>query len=125
MKFFRCDLCGNVVEVIKDSHMPMSCCGENMTEIIPGTVDASHEKHVPVYVVEGTLVTVNVGAKDHPMTDAHYIEWIMIETNKGVYRKFLTPADKPRAEFSLCKDEKVINVYEYCNMHGLWKAQNY
>lgn len=121
MKFFKCEVCGNMVELIKASGAPMSCCGQNMTELIPGTVDASLEKHVPVYTVEGNLVDVNVGSVDHPMIPEHYIEWVAIETKFGFQRKNLNPGEAPHAVFALVDGDEVVTVYEYCNLHGLWK----
>jgi superoxide reductase len=93
-----------------------------MTELIPGTTDAAQEKHVPAVTVEGNKVSVKVGSVEHPMTDAHYIQWIVIETDKGCQMKKLTPQDKPEAEFLLLDGEKLVGTYEYCNLHGLWKA---
>jgi len=122
MKFFVCKVCGNLVEMIRESGAPMSCCGQNMTELIPGTSDGATEKHVPVCTVDGNKVTVTVGSVEHPMLEEHYIQWIVIETEKGVQRKNLKPGDKPCAEFILTEGDKVVGVYEYCNLHGLWKA---
>ncbi|MCR5292085.1 MAG: desulfoferrodoxin [Eubacterium sp.] len=122
MKFFVCEKCGNLVEMIKESGAPMSCCGQNMTELIAGTSDGAAEKHVPVYTVDGNKVTVTVGSVEHPMLEAHYIEWIVVETAKGAQRKNLNPGDKPVAEFELTDDDSVVAVYAYCNLHGLWKA---
>ena len=123
MKFFKCDICGNFVEMIKESGAPMTCCGQKMTELIPGTSDGALEKHVPVCSINENSVEVKVGKVNHPMMDTHYIEWIVLETNKGVYRKSLQPGDEPKAEFCLTNGETVINVYAYCNLHGLWKAE--
>lgn len=100
----------------------MSCCGQHMTELIPGTIDASVEKHVPVYTVEGNLVHVNVGEVDHPMVPEHYIEWIALETKSGTQRKKLNPGEAPRATFALVDGDEVVAAYEYCNLHGLWKG---
>ena len=122
MKFFVCEKCGNLVEMIKESGAPMSCCGQNMTELIPGTSDGAAEKHVPVYTVDGNKVTVTVGSVEHPMLEAHYIEWIVVETAKGAQRKNLNPGDEPVAEYELTDDDSVVAVYAYCNLHGLWKA---
>ncbi len=122
MKFFICEHCKNIVEVIQSSGVPMKCCGQNMTELIPGTVDAAVEKHVPVVSIEGNLVTVKVGEVTHPMLDEHYIQWIYLETDKGVQRKNLTPGEAPEVVFALAEDEKPLAAYEYCNLHGLWKA---
>ncbi len=122
MKFFVCEVCGNFVEMIKESGAPMSCCGQKMKELIPGTSDGAVEKHVPVCKVDGNKVTVSVGSVEHPMTPEHYIEWIAIETAKGEQRKVLKPEDKPCAEFELSADDSVVAAYAYCNLHGLWKS---
>ena len=121
-KFYRCNHCGNIVAFVKDSGVPVVCCGENMTEIIPGTVDASLEKHVPVYSVEGNIVRVSVGAVEHPMLQEHFIEWVSIQTKQGNQRKELSPGEKPEVCFALCEGDEVEAVYAYCNLHGLWKA---
>ena len=101
----------------------MMCCGQKMTEVIPGTSDGAAEKHVPVFTVEGNKVTVTVGSVEHPMAEEHYIEWIVVETAKGTQRKALNPGDKPTAVFALTEDDSVVAVYAYCNLHGLWKAE--
>lgn len=121
-KFYVCKHCGNIVEKIKDAGVPILCCGEKMTEIIPGTTDAAAEKHVPVYTVEGNAVTVSVGSVAHPMLPEHYIEWIVLETKQGTQRKFLVPGEKPEAKFALCDGDQVIAAYAFCNLHSLWKA---
>ena len=92
-----------------------------MTEIVPGTVDAAFEKHVPVYTVEGNLVKVNVGALEHPMMQEHFIEWVSLQTKQGNQRKALHPGDKPEVTFAICDGDAVEAVYAYCNLHGLWK----
>ena len=120
--FYRCNHCGNIVAFVKASGVPVVCCGEKMTEIIPGTVDASREKHIPVWSVEGNIVHVTVGSVEHPMLPEHYIEWISIETKQGNQRKELHPGEKPEACFALCEGDEVEAVYAYCNLHGLWKA---
>ena len=122
MKFFVCEKCGNFVGMIKESGVPMMCCGQKMTELIPGTSDGAAEKHVPVYTVEGRKVSVAVGSVEHPMADVHYIEWIALETVKGAQRKVLHTGEAPVAEFALTEDDSVVAVYAYCNLHGLWKA---
>ena len=93
-----------------------------MTRIVPGTSDGAHEKHVPVYTVENNIVTVTVGAVEHPMTQAHYIEWISLQTSAGNQRKLLKPGDAPKACFALCEGETVEAVFAYCNLHSLWKG---
>ncbi|MGN0422530.1 MAG: desulfoferrodoxin family protein [Lachnospiraceae bacterium] len=123
MKFYVCEHCGNFVGMIKDAGVPMMCCGQKMTELIPGTSDGAAEKHVPVFFVEGNKVTVTVGSAEHPMAEEHYIEWIAVETVKGAQRKALNPGDKPSAVFALTEDDAVVAVYAYCNLHGLWKAE--
>lgn len=120
--FFKCIHCGNIIAFVKDSGVPVICCGEKMTELVPGTVDASHEKHVPVYIVDENTVHVKVGATEHPMLPEHFIEWISIQTKQGNQRKELYPNGKPEARFALCEGDEVEAVYAYCNLHGLWKA---
>jgi superoxide reductase len=121
-KFFICKHCGNLVGMIHDSGVTMVCCGEEMTELVPGVVDASREKHVPVIKIDGNRVTVEVGSVEHPMLPEHYIMWIYLETEHGGQRKALKPGDAPRAVF-LLEDDKPVAAYEYCNLHGLWKAE--
>lgn len=120
--FFICKHCGNLVGMVHNSGVPMVCCGENMTALTANTVDAAKEKHVPVITVSGTTVTVKVGTVEHPMTAEHWIQWVYLETAKGGQRKCLNPGEKPEVTFSLTADDKVIAAYEYCNLHGLWKA---
>ncbi|MBZ4670517.1 MAG: Desulfoferrodoxin [Oscillospiraceae bacterium] len=120
-RFFICKHCGNIIGMLHDSGVPMSCCGEQMTELIPNTTDAAHEKHVPVVTVEGNKVSVKVGSVEHPMTAEHFIAWIYLETKHGGQRRALNPGEKPEAVFELADDE-AIAAYAYCNLHGLWKA---
>ena len=121
LKFYKCKHCGNIIAVVKASGAPISCCGEKMTEIVPGTTDAAVEKHVPVVEIKDGKVIVTVGEVAHPMAPEHYIEWIAISTDQGNQRKILEPGDKPRACFALCDGEKFEAAYAYCNLHGLWK----
>ncbi len=118
-KFFRCKHCGNLIGMIHDSGAPITCCGEHMQELVANSTDAATEKHVPVVTVDGDTVHVTVGSVEHPMTEAHYIQWIYLKTEKGGQRQCLTPSDKPQASFKLI-DDKPVAVYEYCNLHGLW-----
>lgn len=121
-KFYICSHCGNIIAKVKDVGVPVMCCGQKMTEIIPGTTEASQEKHIPVYQVEGNIVTVRVGAVDHPMTAEHLIEWVSLQTKQGNQRKILAPGQEPVVRFALCEGDEVEAVYAYCNLHGLWKA---
>lgn len=121
-KYFICEHCGNIITMVRDKGVPVVCCGEKMKEIIPGTTDAAVEKHVPVYEVNGNIVTVTIGSVEHPMLEEHYIEWIAVETNQGVLRKYLKPGQAPKAVFALADGEQVEAVLEYCNLHSLWKA---
>ena len=121
-KFYVCSHCGNIIAKVKDVGVPVMCCGQKMTEIIPGTTEASHEKHIPVYQVEGNIVTVRVGAVDHPMAPEHFIEWVSLQTKQGNQRKLLSAGQEPVVRFALCEGDEVEAVYAYCNLHGLWKA---
>ena len=121
-KFYICEHCGNIIAKLKDTGVPVMCCGQKMTEIIPGTTDASQEKHVPVYTVEGNVVTVTVGAVEHPMQPEHYIEWVSLQTKQGNQRKLLLPGEAPKVCFAICEGDEVEAVYAYCNLHSLWKA---
>ena len=122
-KYLRCKVCGNIVEVVNESGVPMMCCGQKMEEIIPGTVEASVEKHVPVYEIKGNEVHVSVGSVDHPMIPEHYIEWVSIQTKQGSQRKYLTPNHEPKVIFQLVEGDELESVYAYCNLHGLWKVE--
>ena len=121
-KFYICEHCGNLIEIVNDAGVPVVCCGKKMTRLEPGTVDASHEKHIPVVNVEANTVTVSVGSVEHPMTEEHSILWVSLQTDKGTQRKYLEVGKAPVVKFE-CKDEKPLAVYAYCNLHGLWKAE--
>lgn len=122
IKFYICEKCGKIIGVINPTAVPTMCCGEAMKPLVPGTVDASLEKHVPVATVEGNLVKVRIGSVDHPMLEEHSIKWVYLQTDKGGQRKNLEVGSAPYVEFALTADEKPVAVYEYCNLHGLWKA---
>ena len=122
MKFYVCEHCGNIMTLVKDSGVPVMCCGQKMTLLVPGTTDGALEKHVPVVEVQGNMVTVRVGSVEHPMLPEHFIQWIALETNEGSQIKHLQPGQAPQAVFALREEEKVESVYVYCNLHGLWKA---
>ena len=119
-KFYICKHCGNMIGMIKSSGVNVVCCGDPMTELNPNSTEAAQEKHVPVVVVDGATVKVTVGSVLHPMTEEHHIAWIYLETEQGGQRKKLAVGSKPEAEFALAGGDKVVGVYEYCNLHGLW-----
>ena len=121
-KFYICAHCRNIAEMVYDTDIPLGCCGDEMKELVPNTVEASGEKHIPAVTVEGNTVTVNVGSIDHPMQDVHYIEWVQLVTEQGIQRKVLTPGQAPKVVFTLV-DDKPLAVYAYCNLHGLWKTE--
>ena len=121
-KFYICEHCGNIVGMIHNSGVPMMCCGQKMTKLEAGVVEASHEKHIPVVTVEGNTVRVNVGSVTHPMSEEHHIAWIYLQTNRGGQRKCLAVTGAPEVTFALA-DETPVAVYAYCNLHGLWKAE--
>jgi len=121
-RFFICKHCGNMIGALVNKGGPLSCCGEKMTELVPNTVEASTEKHLPVVTVSGSNVSVAVGSAAHPMEEAHHIEFVYIETERGGQRKQLKVGEKPAVEFSL-KDDKPVAVFAYCNLHGLWRTE--
>ena len=121
-KFYICEHCGNLVEVVQDGKVNPVCCGQKMKKLEAGVVEASREKHIPAVAVNENVVNVFVGSVEHPMSEEHSIEWIYLETDKGAQRKDLKPGDAPAASFVLA-GEKPIAVYAYCNLHGLWKAE--
>lgn len=123
MKVFKCTKCGNMISYLNKDACDVKCCGETMVEVVPNTTDAAGEKHVPVIEINGNIVTVKVGSVEHPMMDAHYIQWIVLETEQGRQRKELKPGAAPEATFALVDGDKAVAAYEYCNLHGLWKAE--
>lgn len=117
---YKCEVCGNIVEVLHSGRGELNCCGKPMTAMVENTVDAAKEKHVPVIEkIEGG-VKVRVGEVAHPMEEKHWIEWIEIIAGGKVYRQFLNPGEAPEASFDIVADN--ITAREYCNMHGHWKA---
>lgn len=123
MKFYICKHCKNLVTLLHESGVPMMCCGEKMTKLVPGTSDGAFEKHVPAVSVDGNTVTVKVGEVEHPMLENHYIQWVVLETKKGAQIHYLKPGEKPEAVFALAEGDEAIAAYEYCNLHGLWKKE--
>ncbi|MDH5754874.1 MAG: desulfoferrodoxin [Candidatus Bathyarchaeota archaeon] len=119
-QIYRCNICGNIVEVLHAGVGQLVCCGQPMELLTEKTEDVGLEKHVPIIEKVGNKVKVKVGSVPHPMEQKHYIEWIEIIADGRVYRKFLKPRDKPEAEFEITADK--IEAREYCNIHGLWKS---
>lgn len=120
-KFYKCNTCGNVITKVVDSKVPVVCCGKPMTELVPNTVDAATEKHVPVVTwLDDKRIKVEVGSVAHPMLDEHHISFIYVETLDGGIRVDLK--DKPEAVIYV-GDTKPVAVYEYCNLHGLWMTK--
>ena len=121
-KFFICKHCGNLIGFIDSKGVPLTCCGEKMTELVPNTVEASAEKHLPVITSSGNSIIVQIGSVPHPMEDAHHLSFVYLETEQGGQRKCLQAGAEPKAEFCLVNDTPVA-VYAYCNQHGLWKKE--
>ncbi|MFZ5975805.1 MAG: desulfoferrodoxin [Bacillota bacterium] len=120
-KFFRCNVCGNIVGLIHEGGGELVCCGQPMELLVANTTDASKEKHVPAATREGTKLTVQVGSMPHPMLPEHYIQWIAVSQDNRMQRVSLNPGDAPAAEFIIAEGPAI--VYEYCNLHGLWKTE--
>lgn len=121
--FYKCSLCGNIVEMIDISGRPLTCCGKEMELLVANTTDGASEKHVPVYDFEQCRVYIQVGSVSHPMSEEHHIEWIELVTDRGIQRKRIYPKEKPTIWFFLGKNEKPLAVYAYCNLHGLWMTE--
>ena len=121
-KFFICKLCGNLVGMVENRGVPLVCCGEKMVELVPNTVEASVEKHLPAVTVAGDTMTAQVGSALHPMEEGHHIAFIYVETENGGQRKRLKIGAQPKAAFCFA-DDKPVAVYAYCNLHGLWKTE--
>ncbi len=121
-KFYLCERCGNLVGLINNGGGQLVCCGQKMTKLEAGVVEASREKHIPVIEIANGAVCVSVGAVTHPMSAEHNIGWIYLETNKGGQRKCLSPDEAPVAVFALSDGEVPVAAYAWCNLHGLWKA---
>ena len=120
MKFYRCDHCGNIVTFVHSAGVPVMCCGQKMTELVPGTVDAAVEKHVPVVEVNGTRVEVKVGSVAHPMLPEHYIQIIAAVSGNKVTFQLPKPGDEPVLKVG---SSEPVTAYEYCNLHGFWKGE--
>lgn len=120
MKIYRCNICNNILVTINDSGVVPYCCNSEMEVLVPQDIESLNEKHIPIISIDGCKVTIEV---NHVMEEKHYIQTIILETNKGYYIKNLRPSELPIASFKLCKEEMPINAYEYCNIHGLFKKE--
>ena len=120
LEIYKCDLCGNIVEVVHPSDGTLVCCDQPMTLMTENTVDAAKEKHVPVIEKTASGIKVKVGDVAHPMEEKHYIEWIEVIADGTSYMKFLNPGEAPEAEFEISVSQ--VTAREYCNIHGLWKS---
>jgi superoxide reductase len=121
LEVYKCEICGNIVEMLHEGKGELVCCGQPMKLFSENSVDAAHEKHVPVIEKTATGYKITVGSVAHPMEEKHYIEWIELIADGKAYRKFLKAGDSPEAEF--CIDAATITARAYCNLHGLWKAE--
>ena len=122
MKFYQCTICGQIAAIVKETGVPLVCCGQEMNELIPGSVDASVEKHVPMIEIDGDKIFVTVGSTPHPMTKEHHIEWVSLQSRFGNQRKALKPGMDPKVCFRVCEGDEILAVYAYCNLHGFWNA---
>lgn len=122
MEVYKCELCGNIVEVLHGAAGALACCGQDMKPVKENTVDASKEKHVPVIEKTEKGIKVKVGSVPHPMEEKHFIEWIELIADGKVFREFLKPGQPAEATFCLCFTPATLAAREYCNLHGLWKA---
>ena len=121
IKLYKCAHCGNIAIKVVDSGVPLVCCGEPMEELVAGAVDGAFEKHVPAVTVEGSLVKVDVGSVTHPMTAEHFIQWVVVETERDALIHWFHPEEAPEVVFALAEGQTAKAVYAYCNLHGLWK----
>lgn len=122
-EFYICKHCGNLIEMVEKSGVPIKCCGENMTRLEPNTSGAAVEKHMPAVKKENNKILVEVGSVEHPMAAEHLINWIVLETKQGAQKKVLAAGAAPKAEFEVPAGDEAVAVYAYCNLHGLWKAE--
>ena len=120
LQVYKCEICGNIVEVLHEGQGQLVCCGKPMTLLTENATDASKEKHVPVMEKTASGIKIKVGSAPHPMEEKHYIEWVQIIADGKAYRQFLNPGNAPEAVFEIRAEN--IDAREYCNVHGLWKA---
>lgn len=122
LQVYKCEVCGNIVEVLHEGAGELVCCGEPMKLLVEGAVDAAREKHVPVIEKTADGIKVKVGSAPHPMEEKHFIEWIEVIADGKAYRQFLKPGEAPEATFNI--DAQQLTAREHCNIHGLWKAES-
>ena len=121
LKFYRCEVCGNIAVKVVDQNTPIVCCGKPMQELVANSTEAATEKHIPVVEKENNNIIVKVSEVEHPMEEKHYIQFIAIQTEKTVQYVRLNPGEKPCAKFAVADDDNFVAAYEFCNLHGLWK----
>ena len=119
---YKCEVCGNIVEVVNGSFGELYCCGQPMKKLEESTQDQGQEKHLPIVEQKEDKTLVKVGSVEHPMEDNHYIQWIELIVEDKVYRRYLKPGEKPEAEFDVNVNGKKFFARAYCNLHGLWKS---
>ena len=119
---YKCELCGNIVELVHGGPGALSCCSQKMVLLVENTTDAAQEKHVPVIEINADSITVKIGSVPHPMQDEHFIEWIELMADGKVYRQNLQPGEIPQATFPVIAQQ--VTAREYCNLHGLWSEKN-
>lgn len=135
-KFYLCKMCGNIVEKVEDSGLAPFCCGKKMTYLDPGEAEGAFEKHLPVVTVtklscdtagdaKALHIHIEVGSELHPTLNNHYIKWVQLETDKGIYRHYLKSGTAPKVDFVICGCEKLLHAYAYCNQHGLWACSKF
>ena len=122
LELYKCEICGNIVEVLNAGGPPLVCCGEKMKLQEENTVDAAKEKHVPVIEVGNGQITVKIGSVPHPMEEKHYIQWVELIADGKAYLQFLKPGGEPKAVFPITASK--VTAREYCNLHGHWKAES-
>ena len=123
MEFLRCNRCGNIIAYVKNNGAKASCCNEYFQPLVAKDEDTGKEKHVPKYHREKNELIVSVGEVEHPMSEEHYIEWVALVTKHGNQRKVLATGSKPEVKFLVNEDDEILELYAYCNLHGLWKCK--
>lgn len=123
IKFYKCPKCGKIAVLLNNSSCPTICCSVPMTELKAGAIDAAVAKHVPIVTQKDNKVLVTVSSLSHPMEEKHFIQWIVLQTNKGCIFKELLPGTEAAADFFLSQKEEIIKAYSYCNLHGLWESE--